>query len=547
MRNQQQVTQRSPVTLSRCVRAAAAGFMFALSLGWSGAMAEQHVKRLVIAMDPANADTNLYWASASDVTTFPALGRLVGNDPKTGKYNDDGLALRWETNEDLSKWTFYLRKNAEWHYGWGKVTAHDVAHSYDLHIVDDATQSGTPQLRGAKVEVIDDYTISFAFKQPRVNFLFVVASRGSMLIYSKAQYEAEGMDGYVKRPAGFERYQIVERRPADRLIFERVKNHWSGRDAPFQEMEFRWATEPATKLALLLSGEAHIANLTRELQPDALARGMKIISSVNPSAQVTVIFNGLYMTSGDPAFNPDLPWYDIRVREAMNRAVNRKELIDVLYDGRAQILVRYGMHPPHEGYVPELVKNFEADYGYDPERARALLAEAGYPKAFKNPKVPIIVSSLAGNPEIGTLAELIQVYFEKVGLQTEMREMDWASMNALGRGRKAYVINPTRNAPIRPTELHLFNSYTNKGSKNHGWEDDKIKKLYDKMRRTLNLKKRDAIAREAFTYLYKQYSDMPIAGLNADVVVNPKVVADWQFPGVTTTGVSHWYLIKPAK
>ena len=186
MRNQQQVTQRSPVTLSRCVRAAAAGFMFALSLGWSGAMAEQHVKRLVIAMDPANADTNLYWASASDVTTFPALGRLVGNDPKTGKYNDDGLALRWETNEDLSKWTFYLRKNAEWHYGWGKVTAHDVAHSYDLHIVDDATQSGTPQLRGAKVEVIDDYTISFAFKQPRVNFLFVVASRGSMLIYSKA-------------------------------------------------------------------------------------------------------------------------------------------------------------------------------------------------------------------------------------------------------------------------------------------------------------------------------------------------------------------------
>jgi peptide/nickel transport system substrate-binding protein len=513
----------------------------------AGAPAQaQAVDRLVIAVDPPAGDTNLFWASSGDQTLFLALSPLVGNDPVTGAYNNDGVAESWEANEDFTEWTFHLYEDVPWTDGWGELTAEDVALSYELNTGEDSQHSGISQLRGATTEVIDDHTIRFVFEEPRQGFLFSLASRGSLLIYSKAQYDAEGLEGLQRQPAGTERFRLVERKVGEGILFERVDDHWSGLDATFPEIEFRWVAEPATKLAMLLAGEAHIADLPPELHEDATGGGLEIVAALNPSNQVTAMFNGLYRQTGDPAHNPDLPWTDIRVREAMNRALDRDTMIDILYGGRAEYLIRYGMKEGHEGYVPELAERFEADHGYDPERAKELLAEAGYPDAFAQPVVPIVASVLAGNPEFGTMAELLQVYFEEIGMQTEIREMDWASLRALGRAREAYVINPIRNSPIRPSEVHLINSYTSGGSPFDGFEDDQIQGLIDKLTTTFDAEERDKIAAEAFTYLYEQYADMPIASIRAEVIINPEFVADWPFPGVTTTGVSHWHLIEPA-
>ena len=95
----------------------------------SGPIAATPVDRLVIGLEPANADTNLFWASASDISLFPALGRLVGNDALTGDYSGDGLAASWEVNDDFTDWTFHLHPEAEWHFGFGPVTAADIIHS----------------------------------------------------------------------------------------------------------------------------------------------------------------------------------------------------------------------------------------------------------------------------------------------------------------------------------------------------------------------------------------------------------------------------------
>ena len=501
--------------------------------------------KVVLALDPPTAETNLFWNGTGE--RLPNFQSLVGHDPITGKYDTSELAESWSTNEGFTEWTFVLKKNAEFHFGWGPVTAADVVHSYELTTGPDSTINSIEHLRASSAEALDEYTVVFRFETPRTDYAFQHAGRGSMVVYSKAQFDAEGVDGYVAKPAGTAAYQYLERQPGASVTFERVPDHWQGTVPDFETLELRWVSEPATKLALLLSGEAHISDLPREIQAEALEAGKTIVKSKNPAMSTGAIFNGMYGKSGDPAFRADLPWSDIRVREAMNRALNREEMIDILYGGRGEAVPSWLMDSRNEGYVPELKERFEGMYGYDPDRAKALLAEAGYPDAFPEPVIPIVSSVLAGNPEFGTMAELLQVYFEAVGLQTEMREMDWATLGALGRAREAYLISPVRNAPIRPTEAALVNFHTVRGTRYGGYESDTSEGLADKLEQTINPEERNRIAVEAFTYLFEQYADMPLAAVFAELTVDPTVVADWTFPGVSTNSVSHYHLIEAAE
>jgi peptide/nickel transport system substrate-binding protein len=334
--------------------------------------------RVVVVMDPPSAETNRFWTTSGDLHLGPALQTLVGNDPLTGAYDNSGLAASWERDNDFTSWTFHLDPDARFHDGWGPVTAADVVHSYELHTGGDSILSGLGLLAGAEVTAVDDHTVRFELPEPRPNFLFAHGGRGIMVVYSRAQYEAEGLEGYYARPAGSGPFRYVERRLGEGVTFERVEGHWSGDDARIEALELRYVAEPSTKLAMLLAGEAEIVALPRELQGGALEAGFEVVASTGPAMQTAFMLNNLY-PEDDEGYNPDLPWLDVRIREAMNRAIDREVMIEVLYDGRAEKLVRFMMDGRHEGFAPGLVERFEDDYGYDPERARALLEEAGYP------------------------------------------------------------------------------------------------------------------------------------------------------------------------
>ena len=521
-------------------RWALAGMVATLCIGSSAIAAE----RVVVAMTVPQNESNLFWGGTGE--RMPSFQALVGHDSVTGKYDNSELAEEWFANDGFTEWTFVLKKDAEFHHGWGPVTAADVLHSYELTTGPDSTINSLEHLRAASVEIVDDLTTVFKFDSPRTDYAFQHAGRGSMVIYSKAQFDEEGIEGYNAKPAGTVAYQYVERIPGSGLIFEAVPDHWQGVQPDFDVLELRFVQEHATILAMLLSGEADIASLPRELQTQALKAGKKIVSSKNTAMATGAIFNGMYGKTGDPAYNPDLPWSNILIREAMNRALNREEMIDILYDGRAVPGPSWLMHTRNEGYVPELAERFESMYGYDPERARELLAEAGYPDAFPDPVIPIVSSTLNGNPEFPVMSELLQVYFEEIGLQTKIVEMDWPTLGAMGRARESYTVSPVRNAPLRPTEAALVNFHTERGTPYGGFEDDKIEGLANELERTIDPDERHRIATEAFTYLFEQYADMPLAIVHAEVAVNPEVVADWVFPGVTTNSVSHWHLIEAA-
>ena len=194
-----------------------AKFMIPLALAVSicaPAALAQETDRVVVALTPSGGETNRFWAATS---TWHALGQslegLVAHDPVTGEYNGDGLATSWEHNDDFTEWTFNLREGVQFHCGHGEFTAEDVVHSYELHTADASVIPAADQLRGAEVEILDPYTVRFTYEQPRTNFLYLHGGHSIMMIYSKAQFDQEGLEGYDERFAGTGPYQFVSREP----------------------------------------------------------------------------------------------------------------------------------------------------------------------------------------------------------------------------------------------------------------------------------------------------------------------------------------------
>ena len=532
--------------VKRLVPGLAAAFLVTATLALT-APVEAQDNRLVAAVSKPGTETNRFWAGSTMWHVMdPALEGLIAQDPVTGEDTGDGLATSWEASDDFRVWTFKLREGVQFHHGWGEFTAADVVHSYGLATGEDAIIPTVDQLRGAQVEALDQYTVRFTYEEPIKDLLFLHGGRAVMKVYSKAQFDAEGLEGYDGTFAGTGPFEFVSREPGQ-IVYRRFDDYY-GTQADFAELELRFVDEAATKLAMLLSGEAAIADLPRELMADAIANGMETVQSAKATLQTDVVFNGLYCESGDAACGDHLPWADVRIREAINIALNREEMREVLFPGGgAEILARYAMAPGHEGFDPSLIERFDAEYGYDPDRARQLMAEAGYPDAFEDPTIRLILKPSAGVPEVALQMELIHQYLTAVGFQAELQEIDHATVGAMGRAREAYLIHPSKNGPPRPTQVAFRAFYSNPGGPYQGWENDWTTGKIGEFNAATDAGERDAIAKEVFNYLFEQYVDIPMFEIRAQLAFDPAKVASWQFPGVTSTGYGHWNMVKAAQ
>lgn len=514
-------------------------------LGASGlSSVAQAQEKVVIAVSPLGADSNLYWTTTG-AFILPSMQTLVGNDPETGKYDNSQLAESWSHNEDFTSWTFKLHPNAMFNGDWGPVTSADVVHSFEIHTGDDAKLSGIKLFKTATITAVDALTVQFDLPDPSPNFLFSNAGRGSLVIYSKAQFDAEGIEGYEAAPAGSGPFQYEGREVGQSITFSTIEDHWTGVSPEFDEIEFRWVGEPSTRFAMLSAGEAHAVTLPRDLRDDAAEAGQTVLSSSAGAMQTTMLFTGKFMRpeAEDTRDARTYAWADQRVREAANRALDRDAILEVLYGEGVEPASVYTMDPRFPGYSEDVAAKFDDAYGYDPEKAMALLAEAGYPDAFDNAEIPLVVTSLAGNPEFAQMAELVQAYFDVVGIKTEMREQDWATGNTAIRGFTADFITPMRNAPVRPSALGVQIFFTEHASPHLDIGDPEVNKLGGALKVETDPAMRDEILNKMFTRISDTYAHLPMATVPASVVVNSELVEGWTFPGATSSGLSHYHLI----
>ena len=506
---------------------------------------EAKVQRLIFASAGID-ETNRFWTTGRphQLQNDPYLETLLDLDPKTSEFTPR-LAEKWEASPDMKEWTLSLRKGVPFHFGFGEFTAKDVVHSHALMLRPETVATFAGIWRTVEeVKVIDDYTVVFRMKGPATTMPYALSRAGDLRMVSKAQWDQEGLEGFDQRPAGTGTYQYGGRQLGQSIWFERVENHWSGIRPDFKELEFRLAPEESTRLAMLLRGEAHAGDLSRELHDEALKRGMKILAASLAAEWVSVYFGGQYHIPGDPKFKADVPWNDRRVRQAMNMAINRQELQAHLFRGKGEPMYVSGMAPFLEGYNPQWAQRFDQLYGYNPTRARELLKEAGYPAGTLKAKIWSFAQ--LAKPEIPQLAEAVAVYFQAVGIDAALETIDVAHLARLNRSKENTCCIWPNMIALRPTEEMIRVSHTS-AANNHFFESASLEKKYAELTQTVDPQGRERVAREITDSLFEEFTSIPLITMFHEVAVNPKVVGGWTWPGQGAGRTTHFDLIKAAQ
>jgi ABC-type transport system substrate-binding protein len=513
------------------------------------------ITRVSMANPPPLTENNRIWSAAWSILLQhdPYGETLIENDPVSSE-PVPALAKSWEVSNGFKTWTFELEEGVPWHFGHGEFTSADVGHTFDLITREDAMGNFKSLWESGGYKIIDDYNIEFNFDPAMVDGARLFSRlAGDFVIQSKAQWDAAGGadTAYDEMPAGTGSYQYGGRDLGSSIWYEKAPgDHWAGENPDFQELEWVWATEQFTRLSLLLAGEVQGSDLSRDVYPDALGRGMKVLSSNNENNQSFGLFGGQWMSSpefGDGKnlnYEGPLPWNDIKVREAMNRAIDREAIMDAVFGGEATPVIVPAFAPFTEGWNPRWVDEFESKYGYDPDLAVELLAEAGYGPGDISIKMQSTV--IPGNAEIPLVIETLSTMWEEVGINTEIQDMEIGTwLNSWTSHETHGFFSLTRNTPIRTTQegLRIFFIGGEDGFF-HGFDDDYLNQQYFCIRDSVDAQVREDCARNAGDFMFDNYTHAPMFQITFDMVVNPEYISSWQYPGVGSAHPTHVHNIR---
>lgn len=328
------------------------------------------------------------------------------------------LAESWEVSEDGLVYTFHLRHDVKFHNG-NDLTAEDVAYTFNrLLTVEGATNTEfVDQIKGAAelyegkatelegMEVVDDYTFKVTLKEAYAGFLACLSAPG-VSIYDSEATEAAG-DQFGLDPSvtvGTGPFKFASWTLNDQILLTANEDYWRGAPA-LKGVVIKVVPDTETQTMMFESGELDLIDLDyvqdavdhfMEAYPDQIVSG--------PRVGIT------YFTMNE---NQE-PFGDVKVRKAVQMAIDRQSILDALYGGRGQ--VENGIFPHGLiGYNPDLPA-----INYDPEAAKALLAEAGYADGFTME----IGADSSASDTVTMALEIIKDQLAEVGINAEIKNYD---------------------------------------------------------------------------------------------------------------------------
>jgi peptide/nickel transport system substrate-binding protein len=393
----------------RMMRRLVAVVVAVLAVG-STAAAQDRVKSKEIVVGLGAEPRTMLAVTIVDWTTNNMLehiyDRLLDRDAKTFKPKPM-LAESWKIVNDTT-WEFKLRKGVRFHNG-EPFNAQSVKATID-YALDPAnkTHYATASYWGPvkEVQVVDDQTVRFVTAKPWPNLVDHASLTNALIMPAKALKEL-GPQKLAEKPIGTGPFRFVEWKRDERLVLERNPDYWQG-PADVSRVTFRFIPEFSARMAALLSGEIDIM---KDVPPHAV-EAVDRSGRAKVRATVSSRINYLALVNLKPG-----PMQDVRVRRAMNHAVNVDELIAQVLKGRATKMCG-PLAPANVDYAPVEC------YKHDPARAQALFKEAGVDPA----KLQLTLDTPSGRYPLDKDVSLaIAAQLQRVGIKVNVVVNEWGT------------------------------------------------------------------------------------------------------------------------
>jgi oligopeptide transport system substrate-binding protein len=355
---------------------------------------------------------------------------LMDYKPGTTELEPD-LAQSYTVSDDGLTYTFKLRDGVKFHNG-RTMTSADVKYSFE-RAVNPATQSpgggyfsmikGYDEEAGGKattlsgIETPDDKTVVFHLSRPDATFLHLMAINFGYIV-PKEEVEKAGAD-WGKKPVGTGAFKFVEWVPGQSIKLERNKEYYKPNTPYLDGITFEFGQDPTVAVLRLKKGEVDIVG-------DGIPPAQFTELMADP-ANKDLIAEGEQLHTGYVTMNVTQPPFDnLKVRQAVNMAINKERIVRLI--NNRGVPATQALPPAMPGYNPD-----NKGYGYDPEGAKKLLAEAGVGEI----NTELYVMNVDPNPRI---AQAIQQDLAAVGIKAEIRSLAQAEVIAAGGSGKAPMI-----------------------------------------------------------------------------------------------------------
>ncbi len=420
------MTKSKPATSPR--NGARSAFIAALALPALLVTASVAAKTLVYCSE--GSPENFYPAVNTTGTSFDANSQIysrIVDFERGGTAVVPGLAERWEISPDGKVYTFHLRKGVKWHNHRAYKPSRDFnaddmifalerqwKESNPYFKVTSANHSYFNDMGMAKlitsVDRVNDHTVRITLAKPEAPFLSNLAMEYAGVQskeYADAMLKAGTPEKIDQEPIGTGPFYLVQYQKDAVIRYKAFPQYYGGK-AKIDDLVFSITPDASVRWAKLQKGECHVMPYPNPADLDSIRK--------DPNVQV---LEQAGLNVGYLAYNTTKkPFDDVRVRKAINMAINKKAIIDAVYLTTG--VAAKNPIPPTQWSYNDAIK----DDPFDPAAAKKLLAEAGYPNGFATDLWAMPVQR-PYNPNARRIAELMQADLAKVGVTAEIKSFEW--------------------------------------------------------------------------------------------------------------------------
>lgn len=432
-----------------------------------------------------------------------------------------GLAKEWEVSEDGLTYTFHLQEGVKFHDG-TDFNAEAVVKNverwkggaeekfYYFHSM--FKSEGEDIIKS--VEAVDDYTVVFTLSRPQAPFLKNIAM-SPFGIASPTAFESAG-DAFGDNPVGTGPFKFVEWKRNDSITVEKNEDYWQEGLPKLDKIIFRSIPDNSARLNALTTGEIDLAD------------------GINPSDAATVESNAELQLIERPSMNIGYlgltttrkPFDNALVRQAVNYAIDKQAIVDAFFQGRAEVAVN-PMPSSISGYNEEI-----EGYPYDPEKAKELLAEAGYDgEEIELWAMPVPRPYM---PDGQKVAEAIQKNLADVGIPSRIVTFEWATYleKAKNGEADAFLLGWTGDNGDADNFLYTLLDKDTIGSNNYTYySNEEVHELLISAQSETNEEKRNELYKQAQAIIHEDAPWVPLAH-STPLLAAKKGVTDY-FPHPT--------------